>query len=76
MCIRDRVEIEQLIQEFSKTGISVLMISSELAELERNCDRIIVMREGLKRGELIGDEISQDQIMETIAEGGREVDDD
>ncbi|MEW4413568.1 sugar ABC transporter ATP-binding protein [Clostridium sp. AN503] len=71
-----KVEIEQLIQEFSKTGISVLMISSELAELERNCDRIIVMREGLKRGELIGDEISQDQIMETIAEGGREVDDD
>ena len=71
-----KVEIEQLIQEFSKTGISVLMISSELAELERNCDRIIVMREGVKRGELIGDEISQDQIMETIAEGGREVDDD
>ena len=44
-----KAEIEQLIQEFSKSGISVLMISSEIAELERNCDRIIVMREGRDR---------------------------
>lgn len=29
-----KAEIEQLIQEFSKSGISVLMISSEIAELE------------------------------------------
>ena len=64
-----KVEIEQLIQEFSKSGISVLMISSEIAELERNCDRIIVMREGRVIGELAGDQISQDKVMETIARG-------
>jgi len=64
-----KAEIEQLIQEFSKSGISVLMISSELAELERNCDRIIVMREGRVIGELAGDQISQDKVMETIARG-------
>ncbi len=69
-----KVEIEQLIQELSKNGISVLMISSEIAELERNCDRIIVMREGKKTGELISDNISQDKIMETIVKGSeREV---
>lgn len=69
-----KAEIEQLIQEFSDSGISVLMISSEIAELERNCDRIIVLRDGRKTGELIGDEISQDNIMETIAKGSeREV---
>ncbi|MFA9465147.1 MAG: sugar ABC transporter ATP-binding protein [Velocimicrobium sp.] len=69
-----KVEIEQLIQELSKNGISVLMISSEIAELERNCDRIIVMREGKKTGELICDDISQDKIMKTIAMGNeREV---
>lgn len=71
-----KAEIEQLIQEFSQNGISVLMISSEIAELERNCDRIIVMREGKKRGELTGDDIHQDRIMETIANGSeREVKD-
>ena len=64
-----KAEIEQLIQEFSKSGISVLMISSEIAELERNCDRIIVMREGRVIGELAGDQISQDKVMETIAIG-------
>lgn len=64
-----KAEIEQLIQEFSKSGISVLMISSEIAELERNCDRIIVMREGRVIGELAGDQISQDKVMETIARG-------
>ncbi len=62
-------EIEALIQEVSTNGISVLMISSEMAELERNCDRIIVMREGVKRGELIDKEITQDHIMSAIAGG-------
>ncbi len=62
-------EIEELIQELSQKGISVLMISSELAELERNCDRIVVMREGKKMGELKGDDISENQIMEAIASG-------
>ena len=64
-----KAEIEQLIQEFSKSGISVWMISSGIAELERNCDRIIVRREGRVIGELAGDQISQDKVMETIARG-------
>ncbi len=67
-----KVEIEQLIQEFSQSGISVLMISSEIAELERNCDRILVMRDGRKRGELAGDEVDQNKIMEMIAKGAGE----
>ena len=64
-----KAEIEQLIQEFSKAGISVLMISSEIAELVRNCDRILVLRDGKKKGELTGADINQDKIMETIAHG-------
>lgn len=69
-----KAEIEQLIQELSDNGISVLMISSEIAELERNCDRIVVMREGKKIGELVGDSISYEKVMETIAKGSsREV---
>lgn len=63
-------EIEQVIQELSANGISILMISSEIAELERNCDRVIVMRDGRKVGEVTGDDIHQDRIMESIAAGG------
>ncbi len=64
-----KAEIEQLIQELSKSGISVLMISSEIAELERNCDRIIVMRDGKVAGEVIDQDINQNKIMELIAKG-------
>ncbi len=64
-----KAEIEDLIQELSKSGISILMISSEIAELERNCDRIIVMREGKVAGELVDKDIHQDKIMEAIAKG-------
>lgn len=65
-----KAEIEELIRELSASGISILMISSELAELERNCDRIVVIRDGKAAGELRGSSISQDSIMETIAGNG------
>lgn len=68
-----KAEIEELIQELAGQGISVLMISSELAELERNCDRVVVMREGKNRGELYGLEIHQDAIMATIAAAAGEL---
>ena len=64
-----KAEIEELIQELSKSGISILMISSEIAELQRNCDRIVVMRDGKAAGQLIDKDIDQDKIMETIAKG-------
>ena len=62
-----KVEIEKLIQELASEGISVLMISSEIAELERNCDRVVVIRGGEKLATLIDEQIDQDVIMETIA---------
>ena len=68
-----KAEIEELIQELAGEGISVLMISSELAELERNCDRVVVMREGKKLGELCGLDINQDAIMATIASAAGEL---
>lgn len=68
-----KAEIEELIQELAAQGISILMISSEIAELERNCDRVVVMREGRKLGELLGDDIRQDKVMEIIASGSGEL---
>ena len=59
--------IEELIQEFSNQGISVLYISSELDELVNNCDRVLVMRDGRQAGELTGTELSRDAILTAIA---------
>ncbi|MDO4269495.1 MAG: sugar ABC transporter ATP-binding protein [Eubacteriales bacterium] len=61
-------EIETLIQQIAGRGISVLLISSELEELVRNCHRVVVMRDGRNIGELEGDELSEARIMQTIAQ--------
>ena len=63
-------EIERLIKELAMDGISVLMISSEMSEIVRNSDRVDVIRDGEKVGELFGANINQDEIMNKIAEGG------
>ena len=68
-----KAEIEELIQELAHMGVSVLMISSEMAELQRNCDRVVVMREGRKLGELTGLNITKDAMMEMIAAAGGEL---
>ncbi|MDO4548957.1 MAG: ATP-binding cassette domain-containing protein, partial [Clostridia bacterium] len=60
-------EIEKLILSFANRGISVIYITSEIPELIRNCDRVIVFKDGISVGELVGNEISEDNIMATIA---------
>ena len=45
-------EVYRLIRDFVSRGGAVLVISSELPELLGLCDRIMVMREGRKAGEL------------------------
>ena len=61
-------EIEALIREIADQGISILLISSEFEELVRNCDRLVVIREGRNVGELRGREISEENIMRAIAQ--------
>lgn len=64
-------EILDLICEISGQGIGVIFISSDLSELVKICHRVIVFREGTTIGCLSGEEITQERIMETIAEGER-----
>ena len=61
-------EVERLVQQIASQGIGVLLISSEIPELVRNCDRVIVLREGEQVGELAGAQISEEAIMQIIAQ--------
>ena len=63
-----KMEIELLIQDIAKQGISVVMISSILEELSRNCDRVIIIREGKEVGELCGLDITEENIIRRISE--------
>jgi simple sugar transport system ATP-binding protein len=47
--------------------MAILFISSELEEVARGCQRVIVLRDRAKVGELKGAEISEESIMHTIA---------
>ena len=57
-------EIYNLMDDLVKQGKSIIMISSELPEVLRMSDRIVVMCEGRKTGELDIAEATQENIMQ------------
>ena len=58
-----KAEIYRLINRMAKEGKTIMMISSEMPELLGMCDRIMVMHEGHKMGELNAAEATQEKIM-------------
>ncbi|HEY3282902.1 MAG TPA: sugar ABC transporter ATP-binding protein [Armatimonadota bacterium] len=63
-----KAEIEKLIRTLCKDGKAILFISSELEEVTRAADRVAVLRDRSKVGELRGDAITESAILRTIAE--------
>ncbi|MCW1932511.1 multiple monosaccharide ABC transporter ATP-binding protein [Pararhodobacter zhoushanensis] len=61
-----KFEIYGIINDLSRDGKGVVMISSEMPELLGMCDRIYVMNEGALVGELSAAEASQERIMSLI----------
>jgi ribose transport system ATP-binding protein/rhamnose transport system ATP-binding protein/inositol transport system ATP-binding protein len=59
-----KAEIYRIVRELAASGIAVLMISSELPEVVGMSDRVVVMREGVTVGELVGDDIDEEKIMQ------------
>ena len=64
-------EIYKLMNELVQQGKSIIMISSEMPELLRMSDRIVVMCEGCKTGEMNIEDATQEKIM-TLATLHRE----
>ncbi len=65
-------EIYKLLNELTRQGKSIIMISSELPEILRMSHRVVVMCEGRVTGTLTADEIDQESIMQlaTMRNGG------
>ncbi|MBR1408781.1 MAG: sugar ABC transporter ATP-binding protein [Clostridia bacterium] len=64
-----KAEIQRLMLEMCGDGVSVIFISSELDEIIRCSNKVIVMRDREKVAELDGETCSQSQILTIIAEG-------
>ena len=62
-----KAEIEKLIASLRADGMAILFISSELEEVVRGSQRVVVLRDRAKVGELVGDQISEQAIMRIIA---------
>ena len=57
-------EIYKLLRSLAKQGKAIVMISSELEEILRMSDRIVVMCEGRITGELLAKDATQERIMQ------------
>lgn len=62
-------EIYLKIKELAKKGKSIIVISSELEEIEQLCDRVIVMRDGRVSKTFDISEVTQQKIMEYALRG-------
>lgn len=61
--IGTKQQIYAFIRKLADAGRSVIVISSEMAEVIGLADRVVVMRQGRKAGELTCDEINEDAIV-------------
>ena len=68
--IGTKTEIQKLVIKLADEGKSLIFISSEVEEMLRTCNRLAVLRDGEKVGELNADEMSQEGVMKAIAGGG------
>lgn len=67
-----KLEIQKLVLKLSEENMSITFISSEIEEMLRVCSRLIVMRDRNIVGELTGKELTQANVMKTIAGGETE----
>ena len=65
-------EIYALMRKMTEQGMSIIMISSEMAEVMQVSDRILVMHEGSISGELTAEEVTRNNIMQAAFGGVRE----
>ncbi|MBN9196026.1 MAG: sugar ABC transporter ATP-binding protein, partial [Microbacterium sp.] len=65
-----KADIQQLVARLSAEGLSVVFISSELEEVLRLAQRIVVLRDRRKIGELTTTaDTDVDELVEIIAQG-------
>ena len=66
-----KTEIQKLVIKLAEEGMTVMFISSEIDEMLRTVNKLCVMRDGAKVGELMNDNLTQDDVMKAIAGGDK-----
>ncbi|MDE0767869.1 MAG: sugar ABC transporter ATP-binding protein [Opitutaceae bacterium] len=64
-----KAAVHQLISEFASEGYSILMISSDLPEILGMADRVLVMHEGVLKGEFDREGLTEEKILSEALSG-------
>ena len=67
--IGTKTEIQKLVLDLADQGMAVTFISSEVEEMLRTCNRMAVLRDGQKVGEIDEADMNQMNVMKAIAGG-------
>jgi simple sugar transport system ATP-binding protein len=71
-----KAEIQTLVSDLADNGLSVIFISAELEEVLRISNRIAIMRDKRKVGDLENHELSVERLLTIIADSAPGDDDD
>ena len=63
-----KADIYRIIDEQTREGAAVLLVSSDLPELVAMCDRVIVVRHGSRVAELSGSDLNEQSVLEHALE--------
>lgn len=64
-----KAEIQKMVLSLSDEGMALVFVSSEIDEMLRCCNHVMIMRDKEQVGELFGNEITEAAILECIAGG-------
>lgn len=67
--IGTKAEIYTIMNDLTRNGLSIVLVSSELPELVAMCDRILILREGSLVREFSGSQADEGKIMHAISFG-------
>ncbi len=65
--VASKSNIHNIIRELAKKGMGVIIISDEIPEIIRNCNRVIVIREGRIVKKVNTDEVTEDKLLDILA---------
>ncbi len=65
--VASKKTIHQTIRELAESGMAIIMISDEIDEVLKNCNRVLVMNKGQIAGEFeTPSEVSEDEVFELV----------
>ncbi len=68
-----KFEIRNLVADLARSGVSIILISSEIPELLALSDRIVILKEGTVIGEVKREEVTKDSLLRLLMQNQEEM---